>query len=228
MKKTELTSILVAILLSVSGAANGQGISNQLSGGAPEYDIVMKNGIDLDTVMDIARQTGIRAQLTETENGDFVLLSYQDTNLILTTFGCDNGTCPALHMMMFINNDGLNPDQFDFSEFNAIRPHGNAVYVAENDQFAVQRVVTAFSGITKGSLAGELGFMIGYSDAFMKWLLEQVSLISVSADKPQTAASKIDNEISLAGTAMVESDVAEVFRLLKKAGVLESDIYSQW
>ncbi|MCI5046900.1 MAG: YbjN domain-containing protein [Aquisalinus sp.] len=229
MKKQFLTAFVSALVMGSAGAY-AQGTSNAMPGAAIQPDdIIMRNGVDLSQVVQVANVSGIAtARIEQTDFGEIVIFDAgAGGQFFATTFGCDGGVCPGLHFVALIDGQGTDPATIDFNGFNAQRPQGNAGYAPDTGEIGIQRLITTFNGVTAGGLAGEIGTFMGYASSFIEWYASQNRVVAASAikDFEPLVPSKIDNQPAeskgLEGTA----DLGLLIGSLKNAELLTDESY---
>ncbi len=224
MKKLKVFTVALAVGLVLTTTSYAQGVSNSLNLGS--NNLVMSNGFDVSSMVTFAQSAGlVQSRVVSTPDGDIAIFPISNDQVIIgRTFACNSNGCPAFHFVSAFNTGGLNPNQLNFADFNNVRPHGNAAYIREEDVFIIQRLITSFDGLPRGSLEGEFGLFVGYSGAFRQWLTQQSQLIAVVDESQAKEENKIDNNISLNGGNVGEADVVQMLRSLQEAGVPKEEI----
>lgn len=131
-------------------------------------DMFAEQGFTMSEVHSLAVMLDYQGELQQLPTGEqFGIYNTQDgrTFIVKPDF-CETGTCLGLVFASYYPANQFSATYQQLNDFNVIRPHGNAVYVAGASSFAVQRVIFNISGVTYGAIAGEFGVFEGYSRSF--------------------------------------------------------------
>ena len=145
-----------------------------------------KEGFELSQIHSfLTAEVGLTGEIIE--NPEFNIAAYQLPSGLPVNVGADlclNGTCFGMVMVTYFPKSEFALSISDLNAFNLDRPHGNVSLIEEDGFYIVQRVVTNFSGVTKGSLASEMEFFGGYVESFIEYGLAtaQTQAVSFEAD----------------------------------------------
>ncbi len=182
-------------------------------------------GFNMETVHGYALRAGISGEMRTSSEGKryAAMTSPEGINFVMVPEFCESGTCLGLVFVATFttaSNYGVGMD--GLNAFNLVRPHGNAAYLSQRDEFVIQRVITNISGITVGSLAAEMGVFRGYSSTFREFIRTASSKVSISNEvesaTPQTKAVSIALSPLTFGQGDPTIDVVNLFADIEQLG----------
>ena len=182
MHKSFLSLTGLAMLVTASTGAFAQ---NTLSINPEQYELFAKEGFKTEEVVAFAKDLEGKTSevLTGADGSTFAeFQSLEEVNFVYTAEFCEPAPCHGLHFWTsFGPVSDLNLSLNDLNTFMEYRPQGNIHIGTEDGELYVQRLITNFSGITKGQLAAEFYFFSHFADGFRDFINSQNSVSSLQA-----------------------------------------------
>ncbi|MGF1545305.1 MAG: hypothetical protein ACFB00_12545 [Parvularculaceae bacterium] len=214
MTKQLILGVASALAFFSASAANAQNTLDAGPAGPDPYALFSRQGFTLDaTHRFLVNFTTVSGEIRTLSSGERygAYTTRQGGRFIAQPTFCRDGVCYGLMFAAYFPTSGFSVTPDQLNAFNVQRPHGNASYNPNANAYVLQRLTTNISGITNGSLAGEVGLFDGYLRSFFDFIRGSPtdgggSLVSTDAPAPILASASAAPLAALAGPVEVTAD----------------------